>query len=81
MCVYIPRPRTSVLAERFWAAENVTDKALATPRLHEFNCRVKARGISAGPIGSTGFDGTGPYHTSFCPTPFDFMYQPPPPVL
>lgn len=35
---FMPRvwPRTSILAERFWSAEDVTDSFAAHPRLHEF---------------------------------------------
>lgn len=73
---FMPRvwPRASVIAERLWSAADVTDIGQATPRLHEFRCRMAGRGIAAGPIG-VGHDG--PFHPSFCGRQYPFAYFPP----
>jgi len=76
---FLPRvwPRASVIGERLWSAQNVTDIAAAIPRLHEFRCRMTARGIPAGPIGSLLYGETAPYHTSYCRREYPFTYSPP----
>jgi hexosaminidase len=71
-------PRTSVLAERFWSDEMLNDTKAAFPRLHEFRCRMVARGIAAEPIGSIAYGETGPYHTAFCTHDSDVVHYSPP---
>ena len=44
---FIPRewPRTAAVAERAWANKDVRDVTDARGRLHEFRCKLLARGI------------------------------------
>ena len=54
---FIPRawPRTAAVAERGWSAKDVRDISDAQARLHEWRCKLIARGINAEPIGSAAF--------------------------
>ena len=55
---FMPRvwPRTSVIGEVLWSEAGSYNQDEATPRLHEFRCRLVGRGIAASPIGC-GHDG------------------------
>ncbi|EGD79101.1 hypothetical protein PTSG_11831 [Salpingoeca rosetta] len=67
-------PRAAAVAERAWSAKNVTDVSSAGPRLHEFRCKLNARGINAEPAMDGAING-GDY--SYCDSEFVPVYQPP----
>lgn len=60
-------PRGAAPGERFWSAQDVTDVADATPRLHDFRCRLLTIGIGAEP----------PSGPSFCEDEWMPSYSPP----
>ena len=49
---FIPRlwARAAAVGERGWSAQDVTDVNSARDRLHEFRCKLLARGINAEPL-------------------------------
>ena len=58
---FIPRfwPRAAAVAERAWSTADTTDVNEARYRLHEFRCKLIARGINAEPISNGGSDEIG----------------------
>jgi len=69
-------PRAATVAERGWSAKGVTNVTDARARLHEFRCKLLARGINAEPISDGGtmleLDG---HH--FCPYEWQPNYHRP----
>ena len=65
----IPRiwPRAASVAERGWSAKTVRDVDDARFRIHEFRCKLIARGINAEPI-TNGGSPTELNNRNFCPT-------------
>eukprot|EP00043_Microstomoeca_roanoka_P004994 m.53038 g.53038 ORF g.53038 m.53038 type:complete len:523 (-) comp12750_c0_seq1:250-1818(-) len=73
---FIPRfwPRVAAVAERAWSAQSVNDVNEATPRIHEFRCKLIARGINAEPALDGNNNGG---LLSFCNKEWIPAYQPP----
>lgn len=60
-------PRASAVGERLWSAGSVNNVTEATPRLHDFRCKLIKRGVNAEP----------PSGPSYCDTEYVPLYQPP----
>lgn len=59
-------PRSAAVGERGWSAKAVRDVDDARRRLHEFRCKLLARGINAEPITNGGQASELDNH-NFCP--------------
>ena len=69
-------PRAASVGERGWSSKDVTDVDDARVRLHEFRCKILARGINAEPITNGGNRDELKNH-NFCPQEWVPHYSPP----
>jgi hypothetical protein len=69
-------PRAASVGERGWSNKNVRDVNEARFRLHEFRCKLLARGINAEPITNGGSSIELDNH-NFCPQEWVPKYQRP----
>eukprot|EP00939_MAST-03C_sp_MAST-3C-sp1_P002861 g2861.t1 len=69
-------PRAASVGERGWSSKSVTDVDDARRRLHEFRCKLLARGIGAEPI-TNGGNRDELSNNNFCPMEWIPKYSPP----
>ena len=69
-------PRAAAVSERGWSPKEVIDVDAARFRLHEFRCKLLARGIGAEPIANGGSP-TELNNHHFCPQEWQPIYQRP----